>query len=645
MNKTLKNIYLFAVIIMLLNPARITAQNTYSGSYSIINLLTPGYESGSKINGIAKYNYIEKNERRIYHGPFKFSTTENPNPGDFIPELIDLPTDSITISGLFNQGKKNGLWKIQGYGSGTRTSRISIEMIYDNGVLDGTVKGSSSQNSTEICSFNYSFSKGKLNGPFRITNDKIDYHGYGYPKINCLLNFTDGLFDGNNTISFFNDDNKEFKLLRQYDHGLLYQDKFQDLSSGEYIINKKYNIDFTLPDFNYTNYWSHYEPYMDKYLSGKVPAQNYYKNFFTLLSDISIGTANEVPYVGYFLTKNSEIFSLDGLGTVERAVAMGNHQYSYLSDKDKFIRETSPKDLWSNIYLDADEKQRGHPFVDNTYFRKEDGTVAVENDFHFLTQVNDHIFDLLNLIFIFPLGQDTIEIKPIKEPYIFVSQEAEELYTSYRTKYLYMDSINGFKQDSLRFRSEIINLFSSLNSDEPTLHRQLIIYYFKHGIRFGVEEMENALTRQFQKIKKIDQEISDQSNFKFSSEDLRIKQDSIFHHYQGFQIRLKHLNKILSIRDNPDLLFILSPNATTASLKFQSQIQKLLEIPGANERFSDDRQFTFRPDQSTEDELNEILLIINERNEVYSKIYKNEIRVNPKKYATIDEFVTDLKTM
>ena len=51
---------------MLLNPARITAQNTYSGSYSIINLLTPGYESGSKINGIAKYNYIEKNESFVY---------------------------------------------------------------------------------------------------------------------------------------------------------------------------------------------------------------------------------------------------------------------------------------------------------------------------------------------------------------------------------------------------------------------------------------------------------------------------------------------------------------------------------------------------------------------------------------------------
>ena len=72
MNKTLKNIYLFAVIIMLLNPARITAQNTYSGSYSIQSHYQhwdgnseAGIGPHNTIRGIAKYNYIEKNEQRI----------------------------------------------------------------------------------------------------------------------------------------------------------------------------------------------------------------------------------------------------------------------------------------------------------------------------------------------------------------------------------------------------------------------------------------------------------------------------------------------------------------------------------------------------------------------------------------------------
>lgn len=622
---------------MLLNPARITAQNTYSGSYSIINLLTPEYESGSKINGIAKYNYIEKNERRIYHGPFKFSTTQNQNGGDFIPSLIWLPTDSITISGLFNQGKKNGLWTIEGYGD-SRASRISIEMTYDNGVLDGTVKGSSYQNSTEICSFNYSFSKGKLNGPFRINNEKIDYPGYGYPKINCLLNFTDGLFDGNNTISFFNDDNKEFKLLRQYDHGLLYLDKYLDLSTGEYIINKKYNIDFSLADFNYTNYNNNFADFEDKYLRASEQLQNGYKDYFTLLTEISKGTAHEIPFVGYFLTKNSEIFSIiDERDTIDRVVNNRNHDghKSYLSDKDEFIRRTSPKDLWSNIYLDK-------------YSYSVEQTAFVEIPMKFkngehnnLTRVNDLIFDLLNLILIFPLGQDKIEIKPIKEPYIFVSQEAEELYASYRTKFLSLDSINRFKQDSIRFRFKIYDDLGSFNSDQEILSSQFSFYYFRWGDE-DFQKVNNALLRQFQNIKRTEQELSGQSNLKFVSEDLRVKQDSILNHYKEFQIRLELLNKILLAtvdleKERFDQFFLIP--------KFQSQLKKFFEIPGANDRYNDNRQFIFRPDKSSETELNHILQIINERKEIYSKIVKDNIRVTPRKYTNIDEFLKDLKTM
>ncbi len=638
MKKTSKNIYLLAVYIgMSLNPVRTTAQNTYSGSYSIqshYQFWEGNSEAGigphNTIRGIAKYNYIEKKEQRIYHGPFKFSTIQSSK--NFLPKLIDIETDSVTIIGSFNNGKKNGLWTIRGYHD-ENIGKVSIEMTFNNGVIDGPVKGYSSIKNNEICSFNYSFTNGKLNGPFQI--NFFDEKVYEYKKIHCLFNFNNGLFDGNNTISFFDNNNKEFKLQRQYDNGLLKLDKYQDLSTGEYIVNQKYNIDLSPPhntdtiDFdNKFRAAALYESF-DGYHESPFISTDLLNEYFTLLNDISKGKGDEIASFGYYHTSNSEILKYPEPDTVYRIF---RNDISYISDKDRFLRESLPNYLWYNAHIG--ERNRRNKFVEVPNYEA-----------NTITPVNNHVFDLMNIIFIFPLGQDSIEIKPIIKPYIFFSKEAEELYTSFRMKYLYMDSINGFKQDSLRFRSEINNHFSSLNSDEPTLHRQLIIYYFKHGIRFGVEEMENALTRQFQKIKKIDQEISDQSNFKFSSEDLRIKQDSIFHHYQGIQIRLKQLNNILSIRDNPDLLFILSPNATTASLKFQSQIQKLFEIPGANERFSEDRQFTFRPDQSTEDELNEILLIINERKWVYSKIYKNEIRVNPKKYATIDEFLKDLKTM
>lgn len=645
MVKTSNNKYVYVVILALFNPIPILAQKTYSGSYSIINLLTPEYENESKIHGIVNYNYIEHNEQRIYHGPFHFSTTQNPNPGDFLPSLIDLPTDSITISGLFNQGKKNGLWKIQGYGD-NRKSIISIEMTYDNGVLDGPVKGSSSQNSVEICSFNYSLSKGLLNGTFTIKNNKIDYHGYGYPKINCHFNFSHGLFHGNNTISFFNEEDKEFILVRQYEYGLLYLDKFQDQSTGEYIINKRYNIDFSLPDFNYTHFGPNsYDT--EKYLSGKVPAQNYYKNFFTLLSEISNASTYEVPHVGYFHTKNSEIFSLNGLGTVERAVAMGNHRYSFLSNKEKFIRETLPKDLWSDINLDADEKQRGNPFVDITNYENKEGINAVPSELYSLTQVNELIFELLNLIYIFPLGSDIIEIKPIKEPYIFVSEEAEEFYSLYRTKFLTLDSINTFKQDSIRFRSKILDDFESLTKNHQILNSQISLHYFDDGnghlLNEYVQEVSNALIKQFLNMKIIDQYLSDQSNFKYVSEDLRAQQDSINIHSKGIQIRLEHLNNILlAINDMKNAGF---DQVIFTNPKVQSQLKKFFEIPGANDRYNDNRQFIFRPDKSSEEELIYILQIINERKEIYSKIVKDNIRVSPTKYSNIDEFLKDLKTM
>ncbi len=622
---------------MSLNPVQSTAQNTYSGSYSIQSHYKLEGEPGSIISGIAKYNYIEKNDQRIFHGPFKFSTTQPSK--DFLPTLIDLETDSVTIIGSFNNGKKNGLWTIKGYHFPYHEEdigKISIEIRFNNGVIDGPVKGYSSLKSKEICSFDYSFTNGKLNGPFQM--NFFNTKQYDHSKINCLLNFNNGLFDGNNTISFFDRNNIEFKLLRQYDNGLLNIDKYQDLSTGEYIVNEEYDIDFSPPDYNHTMDFANklravgiyeYVVVDGGYVKSPIFKTNLLNEYFTLLNDISKGKVHEIASFGYFLTSNSEIVNYGQTDTIQRLFADVKY-LNYISDKDEFLKETLPNELWHNIYM-ADPDLRNN-FVDKGL------NYGYANS---ITLVNEHIFDLLNLIFIFPLGQDTIEIKPIKEPYIFVSQEAEELYASYRIKFLSIDSINRFKQDSLRFLNKISDDFGSFKSDQEILSSQFSFYYFRWEDE-DFQKLNNALLRQFQNIKRTEQELSGQSNLKFVSEDLRVKQDSILDHYKEFQIRFELLNKILlaTVDLEKEIFdqFFLIP-------KFQSQLKKFFEIPGANDRYNDNRQFIFRPDKSSEEELNHILQIINERKEIYSKIVKDNIRVTPTKYTNIDEFLKDLKTM
>ena len=57
---------------------------SYSGNFNSQNF-----------KGTATYNYSEKNEERIFDGSFNFKSLDN----------------KVTISGLYNNNQKNGIWK------------------------------------------------------------------------------------------------------------------------------------------------------------------------------------------------------------------------------------------------------------------------------------------------------------------------------------------------------------------------------------------------------------------------------------------------------------------------------------------------------------------------------------------------------
>jgi regulator of sigma D/antitoxin component YwqK of YwqJK toxin-antitoxin module len=600
MRKMLQNLhFIMAFIILCFNTTNVTAQKKYSGSYSIQYMPNSSYYNWNKINGIAKYNYLESNEQRIYDGPFTFTTNQNINSGDFLPKIINLHCDSITINGSFSQGRKNGTWIIDGYQNNYyNKGRIHIELNYKNGMLNGPVLGYANLNSIELCAFSFSFTNGLLNGPFKVTSKQ---NNYNYSQLESIINFNMGLYDKICAISYYDNENKPFKLQREYNKGLLLADKLQDLSTGEFLINKVYNFDYTA-SFN------------DR------------AGFFSLLKDMSYESGDSAKFIGYYLTYNSEIFNQNKRDTITRAVS-SNTRYSYAKNREEFLMEYSANELFEDIYVE----NRRYPFVD----------ISWNDDRNTLTTINEDIFSVLNIVHLFPLGQDQIVIKPIKEPYIFLSHDIEDAYNSYRKKFLHLESIKKFKNDSIRFRSKIIDDFKTINYLNKGLSYHFNIYCFTSVYddvqSFG--DLQSELVNQFNRLKKINLQINDKQNSRFVSNDFKVKHDSTNAHLSEFQNKLNIFKEILTSRLDLHRSLIY----TQSNPKFGTQIQKLLEIPGAFERFNADRKFLFKTYETSEEELNLVLNDIKLRKEVYLWIYNNNFKISPKKYTDIDEFILTMK--
>lgn len=613
--------YITAFIILCFNTTNVNAQKEYSGSYSLQYMPYSSFSNWDKINGIAKYDYLESNEKRIYDGKFTFSTNQNINPGDFLPKIIDLRCDSITINGTFSQGRKNGIWIIDGYENNYyNKGRIHIELNYKNGILNGPVIGHANHNSIELCSFSFSFTNGLLHGPFKVTSKQKHYN---YSQIESIINFNMGLYDKTCVISYYDNENKPFKLHREYNNGLLLSDKLQDLSTGEFIINKVYNFNYNTPNFNYTavRYNNIREP-----LSGHIPAESVYVDFFSLLKDIPYESGDSAKFIGYYLTSNSEIFNHNNRDTINRAVS-DNTRYSYTENPEEFLMKCSANELFKDIYVE----NRRYPFVD----------ISWNEDRNTLTTINEDIFSVLNIVHFFPLGQYQTVIKPIKEPYIFLSHEIEDSYNSYRQNFLHLESIKKFKNDSIRFRSKIIDDFKTINYLNKGLIYHFNIYCFTSAYddAKSFRDLQSELGNQFNRLEKINLQINEKENSRFLSNDFNVKHDSTKAHLTEIQNKLNIFKEILTSRLDLHRSLI----HTQSNPKFGTQIQKLLEIPGAFERFNADRKFLFKTYETSEEELNLVLNDIKLRKEVYLWIYNNNFKISPKKYTDIDEFILTMK--
>lgn len=606
------------VYFLIINSAQISAQKTYSGVYTINSIFAPlsGY---SEFNGSAKYSYLEQNEQRVYHGLFQFSTRNNQA---FLPELLHVYVDSITISGVFVNGTKNGKWQITGF-SPRHNNRINIEMNFLNGILDGPVFGSCIENSKEICSFDFQFNHGTINGPFNLNYTKSHYSNFS--NIRCNLNFKDGLYNLTNSISYFNQENKEFKLTREYENGLLISDKFQDQSTGDYIINNNYNYNFSSPDFNYTNFLD-FES--DNYLSGKVPAHEFYPEFFSLIDDLNTALNQETPFIGYIHTSNSEIYANPSAQYIQRAVQYGNYTNLYLTSKKYFLQKhNSPDVFWKDLSLNR------IPFVKLDWHASERS----------ILEVNKHVFNILNIVNIFTQGQENIVIQPIKIPYLYFSNTLEDNYKSFREKYLdhaRKDSINLFKRDSSLFHTNIISSLNALNTKNKELNKHYNLFYFIEGNdNLPSDDMIHAFLRnQINGLNSINEKLSNRANVNFISTKLLYLKDSTINYYSSIENRMNLIANILSSRHTLSYFDAIMGQQK----RFQSQIQKLSQIPGVLERYNENRQFLFILDQTPEEDLKQILNIIKEKIDVYQHIYRNNIRINPKKYVDIEQLILEI---
>lgn len=631
MRRILQNVHFVIVFLILcISTTSVTAQKKqYSGSYSLEYMPYSSFR-WDKINGIAKYDYLILKEQRIYDGPFTFSTKQNINPGDFLPKIFDLHCDSITINGSFSQGRKNGTWLIDGYENNHyNKSRIHIELNYKNGILNGPVIGHAIRNSIELSSFSFSFTNGMLHGPFKVISNQKNYY---YSQIESTINFNMGQYDKISTISYFDKENKQFKLLREYNNGLLLTDKLQDLSTGEFIINNVNNFDYSTPKFNYTQSYNNLQNPLSKPLSGRIPADSVYVDFFSLLKDMPLESGDSAKFIGYYLTCNSEIFNHQKRDTLSRAVS-NNTRYSYLKNREEFILKYPANELYKDIYVD----NRSYPFVDVWV----DGNKILTSDAA-LTQVNKDIFSILNIIHFFPLGQDQVIIKPIKEPYIFFSREIEDIYNSYRQKLLHLESIKKFKNDSIHFRSEIIDDFNTIKywNKDLSYHGNIGCFGGSHHDTRLIGDLRSELTDQFNRLEKINRQINFRENSRFLSNDLKVKHDSTHAYLSEFQNRLNIFNEILTSRLDIDRSLNYIPGSEP---KFERQIEKLLEIPGAFERFDANRKFLYNTHETSEEELILVLNDIKLRKEVYLWIYNNNFKIKPKNYTDIDEFILTIR--
>ena len=598
------------------------AQNTYSGAYTIKSSYTRPHSYSSDINGIATYSYVELNDLRVLHGPFRFSTSGYHS---FLPTLLTNSVDTIIISGTFNQGYKNGEWKISG-ANDDNSNHFFIEMTFSNGVLDGPVKGYSSGYNDQ-CSFSFTFLDGKLSGQY-----KVSYNNSSPPSSGeCLLNFSQGLYHGTSTISFFDSDNKEFKVVKEYDNGLLINDKFQDESTGEYIINKNYNYDISLADFSYADF--HHKRGMS--ISGSMPPQTVYPEFFALLADINESSQSEVPYIGYVFTSNSEIFMDEEYDTITRVVIPFNRYFnSYSSNKREFLKRNSDTDeLWHDKYRDEYDRTR---FVN----------VELGGNGSSIIEVSKNIFELLNVVKIFSKGQEKIAIKPIKLPYVIFSDIMEQNYYSYRSNFLQkirLDSITKFEQDSVQFYAQITDQINKCNIDIKQLDNEYKIFYYKDSLNDApdIDELSEYLSERFESLNAINRVLTSDDYKVYVDSYLLYLNDSTVNYYHDILGRLDVLDDILLARQSAAYWeTYIAKGHWSHGYRFQTQIKKLHKIPGAEERYNVDRQFRLILDETTTEELYDVLRTIYERNELYTFLNQNYYRINPlKKYNDIDEFL------
>jgi hypothetical protein len=80
----MKNTFLGSLFLLFSTTLFSQTTKSYSGNFNSQNF-----------KGTSTYNYLEKNEERIFDGSFNFKSLDN----------------KVTISGLYNNNQKNGLWK------------------------------------------------------------------------------------------------------------------------------------------------------------------------------------------------------------------------------------------------------------------------------------------------------------------------------------------------------------------------------------------------------------------------------------------------------------------------------------------------------------------------------------------------------
>lgn len=204
------------------------------------------YESGT-----ATYSYYEnENLERVYQGIFSYKS------------INDYKGDEEIVSGKFDMGKKNELWKYVIHykdekilGAINRGRKMTISGNYLNGNLSGLWNYSEVQNGTNkvLIKSSVNFIDGLPNGKYEYYDfNKVEQQGY-QNQISVVGQFDEnGLMHGDWNINYLIDGVKH-EDTRTYSNGKLEKRVFRNLSSGEILsrdttgsVNERFGFGYAL---------------------------------------------------------------------------------------------------------------------------------------------------------------------------------------------------------------------------------------------------------------------------------------------------------------------------------------------------------------------------------------------------------------